>query len=42
MDANLIDITAPAEPDTIPHISPTTSLQKLDTLSAFFFNLNKI
>ena len=31
-------IIDPVEPETIPHISPTTSLQKLDTLSAFFLN----
>lgn len=31
-------IVTPAEPDMIPHISPITSLQKDDTLSAFFLN----
>ena len=29
----------PADPLIIPQISPTTSLQKLDTWSAFFINL---
>jgi hypothetical protein len=33
-----VDIVTPAEPDTIPHISPITSLQNDDTLSAFFLN----
>ena len=28
-------ITAPVEPEMMPQMSPTTSLQKLDTLSAF-------
>lgn len=31
-------IVTPAEPDIIPHISPITSLQNDDTLSAFFLN----
>ena len=39
---NLFDreevIVTPAEPDIIPQISPITSLQKDDTLSAFFLN----
>ena len=29
----------PIDPDITPHISPNTSLQKDETLSAFFFNL---
>ena len=32
-------IVVPAAPDIIPQISPITSQQKLDTLSAFFLNL---
>ena len=32
----------PADPDSIPHISPMTSLQKLDTLLAFFIGKRKI
>ena len=32
------DKIAPVEPDTIPHISPITSLQKEDTCAAFFLN----
>ena len=31
-------IVTPAEPDIIPHMSPITSLQNDDTLSAFFIN----
>lgn len=31
-------IVTPAEPDMIPHMSPITSLQNDDTLSAFFLN----
>ena len=40
--SNLLDntmaIDAEVEPLMIPHISPITSLQKLDTFSAFFIN----
>ncbi len=32
-------ILAAAAPEMIPQISPITSQQKLETLSAFFFNL---
>ena len=31
-------IVTPADPDMIPHMSPITSLQNDDTLSAFFLN----
>ena len=32
-------IVVAAVPEIIPHTSPTTSQQKLDTLEAFFLNL---
>ena len=35
-------IITPALPDNIPHISPTTSLQKLETLSAFLISLTAV
>ena len=35
-------IAVPAAPDITPQISPITSQQKLDTLSAFFLNLTAI
>ena len=38
-NTNIADIVAPQEPDIIPHISPITSLQKLETLSLFLINL---
>ena len=36
---NIAAIVVPAAPDMIPHTSPITSQQKLETLSAFFLNL---
>ena len=38
-DDNIAANATPADPDTIPHISPITSLQKLDAFSLFFINL---
>ena len=34
----LAAMITPADPDIIPHISPITSLQKVETFSAFFLN----
>ena len=38
-NTNVAAIDVAAAPDMIPHTSPITSQQKLDTLSAFFLNL---
>ena len=35
----LLDMDTQHAPDMTPHISPITSLQKLDTLSVFFLNV---
>ena len=35
----LVDMATQQAPDITPHISPMTSLQKLDTLSVFFLNV---
>ena len=35
----LLEIATQQAPDMTPHISPMTSLQKLDTLSVFFLNV---
>ena len=35
----LLDMATQHAPDMTPHISPITSLQKLDTLSVFFLNV---